>query len=40
MDIVTAGMHDAFILGSKGQPCFFPYRQGIHIGAKGNQRAL
>ena len=34
MDVVAAGVHDPGELGTKGKPCFFLDRKGVHIGSQ------
>ena len=40
MGIMTAGMHNTYILGSKGYAACFFYGKGINIGPQKNGLAL
>lgn len=35
--VMAAGMHDAFILGSKGKTGKLCHRKGIHVGPEGHR---
>ena len=35
--VMAAGMHDAFVFGSKRKACELCYRKGIHVGPEGHR---